>query len=256
MALDWGKVGTGMLSTGMDLWGAQAQKRADEKRLAAARGPVYGAAQTGALGEMAAAGGITPEATYNQQQAMLAPQQAKQQSDLYRQLYSKGMLGVANYSGGTAGAQGLPAGGPGMQVPGAPGAQPMNPYMAALAAGQSNANANLAANAQTQASNLRTAAIGRAGTLQGIGGAQQTSGLQPYRRGSGVAAAGKSMMPGMISGIGGLLKDSGAMKGIGEWFAGLNKPDYSGYDFNKFTYTGFDPLRNQGGTDWSTAFGD
>ena len=90
----------------------------------------------------------------------------------------------------------------------------------------------------------------------GIGGAQQTSGLQPYQRGSGVAAAGKSMMPGMISGIGGLLKDSGAMQGIGKWFAGLNKPDYSGYDFNNFTFGGFDPLRNQGGTDWSTAFGD
>lgn len=229
MAIDWGstdpnKLFSGMLSTGADLWGASAQRSADEKRLAAARGPVYQQAQQGALGEMAAAGNVTPDSIYAQNQALVAPTQAKQTADMQRQLYAKGLLGVANYNPGV---EGIQAG------------TKMNPHMAAMFAGQNAANAKLAAGATDQASALRTAAVGRASTLQGVGANQQTSGLAPYQRGSGVSSAGKSMLPGMISGIGGLLKDSGALKGIGSWIAGLgNTAQTAGADmFNPYDYS-------------------
>jgi hypothetical protein len=183
----------------MKLFEADAQRRADEKRLAAARGPVYQGAQTaaaGALGEASMDPTAAAAQQYGQQAALIAPGREKQTADMMRMLRAKGLLGVGNYNPG---------------VPGAPTGALQNPHLTSMFAGQASADAKMAADAMAAAEARRTGAAGRAGMFSSIGGQQQATGLAPYARGSGVSAAGKSMLPGMIGGLGGILKDSGIL---------------------------------------------
>lgn len=233
MALNWDNVASGLFSTGANLFSADAQRRADEKRLAMARGPAYNAAQgatVGALGEASMDPNAAAAQQYNQQQALVAPTQTKQTEDMMRMLRAKGMLGAANYNPGVEGVQ--------------PGTL-MNPQMAALFAGQNAANSKMAADAMAAAEARKTGAAGRASTFSNIGGNQQSTGLAPYRQGSGVSAAGQSMMPGLLGGLGGVLKNSGIFSNLGGMFGG------GGSDFSSLMQGmgGGDPIRFNWGID-------
>jgi hypothetical protein len=83
------------------------------------------------------------------QMALLAPQRAKQEADMFRQLQAKGLLGSGTFSSGL------------------PGGASSNPYMAAIQGAQAQADAKLAADSLTEGENYLDRLLKRSGGLFG-----------------------------------------------------------------------------------------
>jgi hypothetical protein len=91
----------------------------------------------------------------NAQQALLAPQRAKQEADLFRTLQAKGLLGSGSFASGL------------------PGGASSNPYMAAMQGAQAQADAKLAADSLTEGENYLDRLLRRSGGM--LGNAQSIS---------------------------------------------------------------------------------
>jgi hypothetical protein len=111
----------------------------------------------GATAQIGQAGGFDPRALgqerFNAQQALLAPQRAKQQADMMRNLQAKGLLGSGTYNSGL------------------PGEGASNPFMAALSGANAQADAQLAARSLDEGENYLDRLMKRS---SGLFGAAQT----------------------------------------------------------------------------------
>ena len=213
----WNRAGPGLLDLGVGLYNKRAGQKEAAQRLATAQGPLYQQAMGGAGATLAEAGMLNPDALaasrFTAQEAMLKPVQDKQLADLQRMLYSRGMLGAANYNPGVEGI--IPSG------------QAMNPQMAAFFAAQ---NADRRARAQAalgQGQEYANTLVNRAGALQRVaGGTQQTGltaqGTQPSRAtATGELLRGITRNPNIFRDIWNV--GSGLFRGGLDWLGG--QPD-------------------------------
>lgn len=229
MAINWADTGAGMFNLGANWYGADQQKRADEKRLAAARGPLYESQLASAGNLQAQAGGVTPQAEFDAMRGLVQPGRAADQASLMRQLQAKGLMGVSNYTGASPTAPtgvGTPQGQswtPGMLT---------NPHMAALFAAQQGADARMAAGAIGSSRAEQSRLLNESRAQSGAATGSQQRGMAPYAPGSGVSAAGKSAMPGLLGGLGGLLKNTGMFSGIAKGIGDLLGDSFGGGTYN------------------------
>ena len=188
--------------------------------------------------ELGMVGNVDPAQLFAQQQGLMQPVKDKGQADLMRDLYKKGMLGLAT---DTQAASGTP-GNTGPTWQNAPGTR-SNPIAAAYFAAQAGADQRAAYDAIKNASDLRTAGISRVASLGGArsNAMQNAAAAQPARTQSGFS--------GMLSGITGLLGNKGVMDSLGGLFksAGSNasailgaaKPGYDDYRYEDISTPAF-----------------
>jgi hypothetical protein len=124
----------------------------------------------GSQQQMGLAGNFDPRALAQErlaaQQALLAPQRAKQEADLFRNLQAKGLLGTGTFSSGL------------------PGGEASNPYMAAIQGAKAQADAKLASESLTEGENYLDRLLKRSSGLFGNAQTISNAGAQ-----TGAAAA-------------------------------------------------------------------
>ena len=174
-----------------------------------ANDPTMQAMNAAQMAELSTMGNVDPAALFAQQQGLMAPVKEKGQNDLMRDLYRKGMLGLANDQ---------QAGG-GQTWANAPGTR-SNPLAAAHYAAQAGADNKAAFDAINQASNLRTASANRVATL----GAQRGQ-AQTIAKAGQAPAKGASGFTGMLSG---LLGNKGVTDALGGVLKGFGGPGAGG----------------------------
>jgi len=164
----WGKLGPGLLNLGAGLYTSSLANKDAASKLTAAQGPVYNAATSGTAATLGDAGNFDPNAfaaqRFAQQQALVAPVQQKQVSDLTRQLYARGMLGAGVYNPGVEGYT--------------PNGSVVNPQLAALYAAQAAQQSKDAYGALDQGQNYLNTLVSRANSLNSIAGNAQATGIR------------------------------------------------------------------------------
>lgn len=204
---DWwktfGQAAPGLFDIGTGLFTSQMGNREAKNRLAAAQGPLYQQQMAGAKTSLDKAGGMDPKAhaaeRFATQRGLLAGVDAKSEDDLMRMLHSKGMLGVANYNPGVEGIN--------------PSEVAMNPHMAAFYAARNARDAKMSADSMREGEDHLDRLIGRGGTLQGQAAGTQAAGLQAQR--TQPSKAQQTQL--LLSGIGGVLKDTGMFSAGVDW---------------------------------------
>lgn len=177
----------------------EAQKRAGQ----VANDPMAQALEAAARGELGTVGAVDPAARFAQQQALMAPVKAKGEADLFRNLYAKGMMGLATDQGAASGA-------PGNTGPTWTQGQRANPLAAAYFAAQSGADQRAAYDALKEADAARSSAVNRAASLAGARNAargEARSNLPATTKSGGFAGMLSSLapqLPGLVKGLGGL----------------------------------------------------
>lgn len=198
-----GQAAPGLFDLGVGLYGRNAAEKEAAGRLGKAQGPLYGQAMNLASGQLAAGGNFDPRAAaaerFNAQRGLLAGPDAKAEADMMRMLHSKGMLGSANYNPGVEGI--------------APGTL-MNPHMAAFYAGRGARDARMAADSLDGGEAQLDRYLNRAGMLQRTASGTQSTGLEAQRTQPSRSASNMNL----LKSAGGILKDTGMLKGIGDWF--------------------------------------
>lgn len=125
----WSTFGPGLLQFGAGLANQSNVQDEQNQRLQTTQGPLYNQQIGLAANSYNQAGSVNPQdiaaQRFAQQQSLVAPSNEADMQDLFRRLQAKGLLGVESYGAvpGTA------------QTPG----QPVNPFMASLAAAQAGA---------------------------------------------------------------------------------------------------------------------
>lgn len=200
--------GPGLVQAGAG-WYTNKQAQDEAKKRAAAIGgdatnQGLNAAQQA---ELAQVGNVDPAQLFNQQQGLMAPVKEKGQADLMRDLYKKGMLGLANDQQAASGTPGN-AGPTWQNQPG----QRANPLAAAYFAAQAGADQKAAYDAIQRASDLRTAGVNR---VSALGGARSTA---MKNAADALPARTASPLQGMLGGVMGLLGNKGAVDAIGNLF--------------------------------------
>ena len=224
----WGRAGPGLLDFGMGAYNKRAAQKEAERRLAASRGPVYNQSTDMASKLLGEVGMLDADALagdrFAAQEALLAGPQAKDEADLMRMLYSKGMLGVSNFNPGVEGIT--------------PNGTAMNPHMAAFYAARNADRAKRATGALDEGQKFATGMVDRAGALQRIGGNAQDTGFRGDDRIPSKSAANAEI----LKGIGGmLLKDPKIISDIFSFGKGLFSGIGGGWEDSWF---GSDPVGN------------
>lgn len=143
----------GMLDLGIGAYGMQAGRKEAAKRL---NETPYADFNTASRTALSRAGSMDPQAfaqqRFDAQRGLLAGVDAKSEADLMRQLYAKGLLGVANYNPGVEGI--------------APGTTAMNPHLAAFYAARNARDAKMSADSLDAGQAQIDRELNRSGMLQ------------------------------------------------------------------------------------------
>lgn len=234
----WSKAGPGLLDFGLGMYSKNAGQQEAAKRLAAARGPLYDQAMSGASGMLTQAGNMDPTQfaadRFNANQALVKPVQDQQLDSFMRLLRAKGQLGMANYNPGVEGIT--------------PNGTLMNPQLAAFFAARNAATAKASNDSLQQGQSYLDNLVKRAGMLSGQAANVQTSGIQGDNRVPSRSAGNAELIGGALKALGssGVLKDgfksaSGMIgsgldwlgNAVGNWWNGPQKltGDFGGTDF-------------------------
>lgn len=202
----WNKAGPGLLDAGIGFWGKNAAQQEASDKLGRAQGPAYQQAMDASTGMLTAAGNFDPKAfgqqRFEEQQALMAGVNDKEFNDLYRTLYAKGQLGIANYNPGIEGFT--------------PNGTAMNPQLAAFFAAKQAQRSKDAYGAMDQGQKYLDTMLNRSGMLQRQAAGLQSSGLEAQRTQPSRAAGNMEVMRGLTN----VLKDSGVTRDIVRGAAG------------------------------------
>lgn len=196
----WTKAGPGLLDFGLGaITRNQGQQEAADK-LGTAQGPLYQDATNAARGMFTQLGSADPQAfakqRFDAQQALVAPVQDKQFDDLYRKLYAKGQLGIADYNPGVEGIT--------------PNGTAMNPQLAAFFAAKNAQRSKDAYGAMDQGQKYIGDLVSRAGMLQRTAAGAQGTGLEAQRTQPSRAASNSEL----LRGVSGVLKNAGGFAAL------------------------------------------
>lgn len=229
----WKNMGPGLFNLGAGLYTSNLAQQDASKRLAAAQGPAYQAAISGATGMLNAGNKFNPQAyatdQFNKQQALLQPVYDKQLNDLMSTLRARGQLGIATYNPGVEGIT--------------PNGTAMNPQLAAFYAARNAQQAKDAYASMQEGQNYRTNLLKDAGMLSTQAGQLQNTGLaaqnvipsrataaQQILQGVGsVLKSNPKILPGMLSAAGGYLKSG--LDWLGNAASGLFGDSDLAFDF-------------------------
>lgn len=196
----WGKAGPGLLDFGLGMYSKDAAQKEAAKRLAAARGPLYDQAMSGASGMLSQAGSMNPDQfaadRFKANQALVQPVQDRDLDSFMRMLRAKGQLGMANYNPGVEGIT--------------PNGTAMNPQLAAFFAARNAATAKAANASMQQGQDYLDNLVRRSGMLSGQAANVQRSGLEGERTQPSRAAGNAELARGALK----VLGDSGVLKDV------------------------------------------
>lgn len=231
----WGRMGPGLLDLGAGLYNRRNAQKEAASRLATAQGPLYQQAMSGAGATLGEAGTFNPDALaadrFAAQEALLKPVQDKDLADLQRMLYSRGMLGAANYNPGVEGIT--------------PSGTAMNPHLAAFYAARNADRAKRSQASLLEGQKYADTLVNRAGNLNTIAGNAQNTGIAAQRtQPSGATSTAEilkgvtgmlSKNPGVLRDIGGAISSlPGLFKGGIDWLGGLGGGSSLASDFGGF----------------------
>ena len=196
----WNKAGPGLLDFGAGLYTKNAAQHEAADKLGAAQGPLYQQSANMSKGMLDAVGGFDPQAfatdRFNAKRSLMAPVEEKEFNDLYRKLYAKGQLGVANYNPGIEGIT--------------PDGTAMNPQLAAFFAAKNAQRAKDANASLGEGQAYIDSLLNRSGMLQKQASSVQSSGLEAQKtQPSRAAQTGE-----LLRGVTGVLKDAGVYKDV------------------------------------------
>jgi hypothetical protein len=196
----WSNAGPGLFDLGAGMYSRNRAQSEAAGRLNQAQGPAYTGQMDAAQRVLGEAGNFDPRAAgaerLKAQQGLLAGQDAKSEADLIRMLRSKGMLGAATFNPGVEGIT--------------PNGTAMNPQMAAFYAARNARDAKMSAGALDAGEAQLDRQLNRAGMLQRNANANRTADLDALRTQPSRSASDMQM----LSGISGILRDTGALKAL------------------------------------------